>query len=480
MENDSEEIDVVTPPPSNVRRSRSRRRSRREEEPVVEDSSRDIDTPPPSRGRSLSRFSKRSGKKGGLLEQGSDDDDVDIVEMKRRQLEHLREKQNLRKFVISTNHESGKKKKAEKLKNKGDENDATGDNGRKNKGIFARLRGRSLSRSRSRSKKAVEKNADEETLRDDDYKHFQVGLKKKAKKPKGREESVSPPPSLGYDDAEIIIKESNSSEQYRSKSRPRVREDYYDEYKPAPSSTEKMGRRTRSLSRRTVRDEESNHHRGSSRTKPRERSRSRPKQREDKRVLNDFKPMENISISHSSRGSSSRPRTKTEDVDDWSPSPSHNKSTGSQKHLPPTAPKRSQSSTRQRDFTESERRSRTPSRSRSRAGVDKDATPPPTPPKQHGQTKRGSRSRTSNNTRDPSSDEPTRGVSRSRSSSRQRDGQSSYAESGHSRQLNAQSRTHSTSSHKSKRSLSSSGRNSYGGKNDDVSSEDSDRKFFVT
>lgn len=458
----SDPISVHTPP----RRSSSRL-SRRNDDGDIN-------------GRSSSRRSRRNDSEVNHQRARSSsrrrNDDIDPLERKRRQLENLRDKNNLRKFVQATDQDTNRRGSANRRssdKKKGKQSSPA-----KKKGFFSRLRGKSSSPAKNKDKN---KYGDGDEVRDDDYQHFQRDddYEERSREKRGRRSNVkpsSPEDSLDYEDAEIQIKTSNSDDYHRSKSRPRVKDDDED-YKPKSESLRKKTptrQRSKSRSRSTARTKEDGDNpvyqiglrkRSTSRLRPKEEVLEDHPENRSKSRLDKIEKQP----SHQSSRSKSRPRTTSKDDDDWSPT--HSKSSNSLKNLPPTAPKRARSTKRQRDQKQSSDNlplPKAPQRGRSKSGRK--------PPGDHGIQRRSM-----SNPRGESSIDGSRRSGRSRSS-RQRDDRSSNYDSTNSRQYSLQSRTPSTSSRRSKgskqlpRSISNKGRS---GTRQALGSDDEEDTFFV-
>lgn len=318
------------------------------------------DIPIQRKASSRSRQSRQSSR-------GYDYGNIDPVEMKRRQLEKLRDQQNLRKFVMATSPAIDRKDSIANSQHDGDS---------KQKGFLNMLRGRSLSRSRSKQPYPDE--------RGNDARHYEADDDQYRGKKMGHGKNVSPPPprsSSKYDDAEIP-----SRTRQRSASRPRVRNEESD-YKPTRSrSTSRSGSR--------IKDDDHEHHLS---PKSRDRSLSRPRAQREQNTGTGTRII--IDLDDNDR-SSSRPRTKTGgEHDDWNPP--------SKKHLPPkpSGPRRNVSEG-------SHERSSSVNRSRSRTGREGNEA------QQEGRSSSRPRSLSRNRQEEYSSDRQSKGSSAQRSGSR--------------------------------------------------------------
>lgn len=365
--------------------------------------------------KSMHGNSRSSSRKG--------DEKEDPFEIKRRQLDNMRDHKNLRKYVIATQHTSDKKGKGKK---------------KKSKGIFSMFKNRSSSRSRSRrgsSKVSADDDDDYETevIRDDDVRHYEVlGSEQGRRKKNEKSISETTKGSSRYEEAQIDSNIPQSRQRSRSSSRPRVRRDT-DDYEPSSNSGKKIQvhrNRSSSRPRQQKRDEldksrPPSHHKA----RDRSRSRSRPTSKSSSRANSDTD--ENPQTSQRSRKDKGKPRTKPYDDTDWNPSPKQSKTNNS---LPPTAPKRSSSHSRRRE-TSSSYTSRTKS---TKGKENEEKLPPPKAPQ------RG-RSDSSRNRR-YSSDGRPRSLSRSAREGFSTEGSRRSSNSGRS---STRSRSQSTSSRRS-------------------------------
>ena len=359
-------------------------------------------------------------------------DELDPLEKKKRQLDNLRDQNNLRKFVISNDQSrdrhSLRRKASDHRSNDSKDKiipDKENQNNKTKKGLFSLFRGRSLSRPKENE---VENNDDSIRKDDDARRHFEDHASNNYKRTSKRLQSPPPPTTPHYEEGEIkLYNAPQSRHRSRSNSRPKVKSEK-DYQLPSKGEIEQSTRRSRSTSRaRSSTGEEQNRQ-----LSKMNRVRSNSKSREESDVVTDKLRRDK---------GMSRPRTKSELDDGWTPSKS---TSGSRNHLPPPAPKRSPSTNRKKEYSESQHER-----------SNDNNLPPHKSPQRDRST---ARAEIQNKSLSKSS-YPRRSLSRSRREGDSR-AEESRDDSGASRQYSMQSRTRSKSSNRSggyQRSKGSSG-----------------------